>query len=1100
MGQVRFISNESNNNFYFHLISSIESAKSFDFSVAFISDAAIQLLTDTFCDAQKRGVKGRIITSDYMFGTDPKALRRLLSFNNIQVKVYSTLKNNNRGFHTKGYYFTRDEDTQVTIGSSNLTSNALKSNHEWNMTYYSNQNSRVIQNVRSEFEDLWFDEDNVIPLTEDYIKEYELAYNSNKYSKVNQQQIFKELAEFLKENVDTDLIDRIVESYDISPEEVKEVIYNNGLGLDIKPNPMQEKALESLKNLRELGSDKGLVIAATGTGKTYLAAFDALQVNPKRLLFIVHREKILKEAEKTFRNILNVKTGLYTGNHKSLDSDYVFASIQTISRNDNLYQLKPDTFDYIVIDEAHRSAAPTYLKVIKHFTPKFLLGLTATPERTDANSIFELFDNQIAAEIRLRDALGEKLVVPFHYFGITDIVTDYEGIDISKDIDEMAERLNVKARVNLIVENINKYGHSGNKTKAIGFCANIKHAQYMAEQFNLRGLSAVALTKDDSEFLRDMYIEQLEDNTHSLNYIFAVDILNEGIDIPSLNLILMLRPTKSPIIFTQQLGRGLRLHEQKEYLTVLDFIGNHNRSFMIPVALTGDRAYDKEDIMLETSRDFMGVPGDTFIRMDRVSKEHILNQLEKTDFDKKEYLEEIFFDVKRQLKDRLPKLSDYGFDGFDPVRFIDKSKSYFEFVNSVNENTNMEYLLSNTDALKYIRFIDNFLPLKRVHEFVILDMMINEVSIHFGFIEKELYKYISVIDQQDISHAIKHLTVDLLTSLDKSRFKSPLIQTEKGIFLDPNFNELLRNPLFKEYVTDSIQYGINRYQHEFGRQISDYPNFKLFYQYELRDVTQIARFDSIHVIQSGVSLYEKNFYLFVTLDKGNVKEEINFKDKFLSRKILQWESMRKTSQESPIGQDLINHEQRGIKIHLFVKKGGKNTKYYTTKMIYLGTAKVMSYEMNNPIRFRLALDHEVPEDIYYRLTTEYKEMKKRIEVVAAVIQKDGKYFCAQRKNAGELAKKWEFPGGKIEANETHQQALIREIKEELSADIKVNGFITTVDHEYSGFILTMHAYNCEIVNGDLTISEHLDSKWLTVDEMSNYDFAAADLPIIKKLG
>lgn len=975
MGHIQFIHNGVKSNFYNHLTTSLNGCKKFDFSVAFISDAAIQLMTDLFMDAEKKGIKGRILTTDYMFGTDPKALRRLMKFHNIEVRIYQTMDRKSRGFHPKGYLFEYEDSIQVTVGSANLTSSALKTNHEWNIAYYALAQPKTYLHIKAEFDYLW-DDENVRVLDSDFIDQYEVAYNKQKYSKISQEQIFAELAKFLSDHVESDLVNRIADIYDLDPMDINEIIDNNLSKMTIKPNLMQERALESLKNLRELGCDKGLIIAATGTGKTYLAAFDALQVQPKRLLFIVHREKILKDAERTFKNLLDVKTGLFTGHYKEIDADYVFASIQTISKHDNLYRLDPHSFDYIAIDEAHRSAASTYLKVINHFKPKFLLGLTATPERTDANSIFELFDNQVVAEIRLRDALEDKLVVPFHYFGIRDIATDYSGIDITKDIDVLAELLNVKARVDLIVENIEKYGHSGNKTKALGFCAGVKHANYMAEEFNKRGLTAVALTKDDSESDREMYIAQLEDNHHPLKYIFAVDILNEGIDIPSLNLILMLRPTKSPIIFTQQLGRGLRLHSQKEYLTVLDFIGNHNRAFMIPIALTGDRTYDSDDIMLETSRDFMGIPGDTFIRLDPISREDILKQLQVYDFNKLKNLSEIYQDTKRQLKGEIPTLMDFGFDGFDPTRFIEKSKSYIEFIHTVEKTDNLEMLVKDNELIKYMRFIDSMLPLKRIHEFVIIDLILHHKTIQHDLIRVELQKYIIKIDDEDIIHAINHLIGDLLTSVDQTRYNTPLSLVNNTLTVKPDLERYLQNLQIHDLISNSIQYGIERYKHEFGRFETTYPQFKLHYQYELRDVTQIARYDSIHVIQSGVSLHQKHFYLFITLDKGNVRDEINFKDKFINPKIMEWESMRKTSQDSPIGQNLIHHEAKGIEIHLFVKKGGKNTKYYSTKMLYLGKAKVISYKDNNPIKFRLLLEHEVPEDIYFRLTTEYKNEEK----------------------------------------------------------------------------------------------------------------------------
>ncbi|WP_204433427.1 DUF3427 domain-containing protein [Paracholeplasma morum] len=946
--------------------------KGFSFSVAFISDAAIQLLVDSFRNAQLRGVSGKILTTDYMFGTSPAALRRLMRFPNIEVRVFSTLNKNTRGFHTKGYIFEFDDRVQLTVGSSNLTEKALKHNHEWNLSYFSKENPRLINTLYSEFDELWNDND-VIPLTNEYIDQYEKQYNHEKYSKSNQQILIKQLVEFLKDNTDTDMITRIADIFDIETEEVIEYVDEQMKGSELRPNYMQEIALESLQDLRSKGQNKGLVIAATGTGKTFLAAFDVLQVSPKRLLFVVHREKILKDAMKTFKTIHNASMGLYTGTEKSINADYVFASIQTLSREKNLFKLAEDTFDYIIIDEAHRSATPTYNRVLNHFKPKFLLGLTATPERTDTNSIFEIFDNQVAAEIRLRDALKENLVVPFHYFGIEDATTDLSDIDVSKEIDIVADRLNIKARVDLIIENILKYGHSGNKTKALGFCLNVKQAEYMSAMFNERGMNSVSLSALTSEYDREIYIEKLEDENDPLSYIFTVDIFNEGIDIPSVNLVLMLRPTQSPIVFTQQLGRGLRLHPLKDYLTVLDFIGNHNKTFMIPIALSGQSNYDKDDIMLETKSSFSSIPGDTFIRLEEKTMTQILSQLERYNFDDMKNLKEIYYEVKREIN-RIPSLLDYGFDGLDPVRFIDKSKSYLEFVKRVDND--FAHTLGE-DIIRSIRFIDSLLPAKRIYEFAILEQVIRHHSVSYSDMVTEIEKHIERVDYNDLNHAIDHLTGDLLNEQDKKRFILPVEKKNGYVNLTDHFITLFDDQMFKQYYTNSIEYGIRRYQHEFGRKTRSYPAFKLYYQYENREISQIARYDSIYVIQSGVSSKKNDYFLFVTLDKSNARESLKFKDEFINRKEFQWQSPNNTTNNSKTGSSLINHKGLGINIHLFIKKGGSRTDFYSKKFIYIGKVDVLSHKEEKPITFKFRLHNEVPEDVYFKLTTEYQNDEEK---------------------------------------------------------------------------------------------------------------------------
>ncbi len=295
-----------------------------------------------------------------------------------------------------------------------------------------------------------------------------------------------------------------------------------------------------------------------------MSAFDVKEFNPKKMLFIVHREDILRKAILDYEKIMSDKEfGLFTGNIKEREKDYLFATIQSMSTHYN--DFKEDDFDYIVIDEAHHSASETYKKVIDYFKPKFLLGMTATPERTEGKDIFSIFDNNIAIEVRLNEALEKNLVVPFHYFGITDIdLVDYTGIDIN-DIGKVSKILEINERVDFIIEKMNFYGFDGFKRKAVGFCASIEHAEYMANEFNKRGIKSAALTGSDSVDKRQKEIKRLEDDNSDLEVIFSVDLFNEGVDIPSINLVLMLRPTQSSIIFIQQLGRGLRKYKEKEY-------------------------------------------------------------------------------------------------------------------------------------------------------------------------------------------------------------------------------------------------------------------------------------------------------------------------------------------------------------------------------------------------------------------------------------------------------------------------------------------------------------------------------------------------------
>ena len=341
----------------------------------------------------------------------------------------------------------------------------------------------------------------------------------------------------------SELNDEVLQRYMLFLNEIKRTEVKRQMVFEnlqpITPNKMQKRAIENLERLRLHGENKALVIAATGTGKTYMSAFDVMQYKPKTMLFIVHREEILKKAKSIFEKLLknrNIKTGLFTGNAKDRDADYLFATIQTMNRY--YEEFDKNHFEYIIVDEAHHGASDSYLNVLGYFEPKFTLGMTATPERCDSLSVFDLFDNNVALEVRLHEALDEDLVIPFHYFGVTDIEgVDLEDVDLDDKL-ELAKRLMINRRVDFIIEKMNFYGHDGNFRKLLGFCVNLEHAKYMAREFNERGIESIALIGKDAIEKRAEYIKRLESDKDSLQAIFTVDIFNEGVDIPQINTIL----------------------------------------------------------------------------------------------------------------------------------------------------------------------------------------------------------------------------------------------------------------------------------------------------------------------------------------------------------------------------------------------------------------------------------------------------------------------------------------------------------------------------------------------------------------------------------
>lgn len=410
------------------LLSELDTCIEFYFSVAFITSSGLATLLNTFKELRDHNIKGKILTTNYLTFTDPMALEKLLLFPNIEVRAYTE-----SNFHPKGYIFRQSNYWSVVIGSSNLTQDALSKNMEWNLKVISCVDGELVRNTRKEFDSVWT---RAIPVTPEWIQQYSTLYRDAKTRR------------------------------NANPQEMPETTEDER---EIIPNLMQKEAIASLEAVRAEHKERALLISATGTGKTYLAAFDVRQFKTKKFLFLVHRETIARKSEESFKDILgsSIKTSFYIGSERSLEADYIFGMIQTFSRDEVLYNIPPDTFDYIVIDEVHRSGAASYQKVLNYLKPKFLLGLTATPERTDGFDIFALFNHTIAYEIRLQRALELEMLCPFHYYGISEITVD------GQDIDELSafSRLVSKERIDHIVINIELYKNNTESTKGLMFCS-----------------------------------------------------------------------------------------------------------------------------------------------------------------------------------------------------------------------------------------------------------------------------------------------------------------------------------------------------------------------------------------------------------------------------------------------------------------------------------------------------------------------------------------------------------------------------------------------------------------------------------------------------
>lgn len=930
-----FIRNQGSVNVLSDLLKSLDQCEGFCFTVAFMTFGGVQLLVQKLNELSQRGICGRILTSTYQQFSEPKAIEKLQSFNNIEVRLYDQLIEG--GLHAKGYLFMKGEVVEVYIGSSNLTVSALKENIEWNIKLTKPMNDPMVKEVLADYEVLW---ERAGVLTKEKLEKYKLSY-----------QRYKDFE-----------IDHVVE--------VEEVLGSKG---DVHPNQMQQVAMKRLNSLRQKGEKKALAIAATGTGKTFMSAFDVEQVKPRKLLFIVHREEILRSAKETFEKVITdqqLSMGLYTGNVKESTADYIFATVQTMSRYYEQYS--PDYFDYIIIDEAHHVGGQTYQKILDYFKPNFLLGMTATPERCDDFNIFDCFDGHVALEVRLREALEENLIVPFHYFGIRDIeVVDLSDVKLDQ-IHEITRRLKVNERVEFILEQMQLFGYDGQYRKVIGFCVSVEHAEYMTQKFNESGVVSACLTGRHTPDERQLVIQRLEDDNDPLEVIFTVDIFNEGVDIPAINLVLMLRPTQSPIIFIQQLGRGLRKMKNKEFLTVLDFIGNHNKSFLTAIALNGDRFYDKDSLKVAVSTGFPDIPGDSFIILDSISKEQILKQLECENFNSMTYLKETYQEFKRMNRGQTPyMLCDYlKYEGApDPVVFIKKEKTYLNFVAKVEKDPLLSSLLGVLEFVKVIREWSAQLPLKRPHEFILLKYLIHHPEVSQLDLEmaiREILKYVDAVSEESVRHAMQCLGQIYYDSAEVSQHLKLMEYLGETLIVLPAFNQIRYAPHFKPYLEDVLTYGLVRYQEEFGTDDYGCPFFKLYESYTMKEVAKLANYDKKHSAfrGSGLLTYQNDFFLFVDLHKEeDIKDSINYQDQFISPQLFQWQSPNATTQDSERGQKIINNQKQGINLHLFVRKF-KKIDGEVQAYIYLGKGNTVHAEGNKPITIQLELEHGVPAALY----------------------------------------------------------------------------------------------------------------------------------------
>ncbi|HDG4767643.1 TPA: DUF3427 domain-containing protein [Staphylococcus aureus] len=917
----KLLVNNKNEKVLSTIIDELQKCETFYFSVAFITESGLASLKAQLLDLSNKGVKGKILTSNYLGFNSPKMYGELLKLKNVEVRLTDIA-----GFHAKGYIFEHKDYSSMVIGSSNLTSNALKVNYEHNVLLSTMKNGDLVDSVKNEFDLLW---QNSTPLTQQWINSYKESFeyrSLEKLAEVEQTQML--IADKVKKSV------------------------------EIVPNLMQAEALRSLKAIRDKAKDKALIISATGTGKTILCALDVREVNPNKFLFIVHNEGILNRAKEEFKKVLPIKNdsdfGLLTGKHRDVDAKYLFATIQTLSRDDNFKQFDEKEFDYIVFDEAHRSAASTYQRVFNYFKPKFMLGMTATPERSDELSIFELFDYNIAYEIRLQAALESDILCPFHYFGVTDYV--HQGIK-EDDVTKL-RYLTSDERVNYIIQKTDYYGYSGEILQGLIFVSSKKEAYDLADKLSSKGIKSVALTGDDSVNYRQIVIEKLKEG--KINYIITVDLFNEGIDIPEVNQVVMLRPTESSIIFIQQLGRGLRKSSNKEYVTVIDFIGNYKTNYLIPIALSGDQSQNKDNYKkFLTNND--SINGVSTINFEEIAKKQIYNSLDAVSLNQNKLILKAYEEVENRLG-HMPLLMDFiQQHSIDPSVIFSKFSNYYEFLVRYKK---IDALLTENESKNLVFFSRQIAPgLKRIDSLVLEELLKNELT--YDELKNKMLNEVKDITENDIDTSLRILDFSFYNAGIEKIYGSPIIErNERMIRLSDAFTNALSNQTFKIFLEDLIE--LSKYNNEKYQKGKN--GLILYNKYSREDFSKIFNWNKNgSSVIMGYMIRSQEMPIFITYDKHeDISDSTKYEDE------LKWFTKSNRTLKTKEVQKILSHRAKGIKMYIFVQKKDDDGIYF----YYLGTAGYIEgsekqdkmLNGSNVVTMDLALDKAVRDDIYRYLT------------------------------------------------------------------------------------------------------------------------------------
>ena len=921
----------------------LQRCEEFCISVAFITKSGITPLLQTLKDLEQKNIPGKILTTNYLMFSEPEALEKLAGLKNIELKMF-VASSETGGFHTKGYIFREEEIYRIIIGSSNMTLSAITRNKEWNTKIVSTEQGELTQAVLQEFDELWQDEHSLA--FEDFIDSYRQEYLNEKIIRKQKQQAVSE---------------QVVELENYR----------------LKPNKMQVAFVKNVMEMRAQHIDRALLLSSTGTGKSLASAFMLREMGTRRALFIVHREQIAKQTLKSYKRVFGSSRtyGLLSGNSRELGAEFLFATMQMMSKEEIRSHYSPEDFDVIILDECHHVGAESYQKIMQYFKPKFWLGMTASPD-TNQYDIYSIFDHHIAYEIRLQQALEEDLLCPFHYFGITDLEINGEVFDDNAGVKNFSNLIS-DARVDYVIDKANYYGFSGDRVKGLIFCSRKDEAKELSKKFNERGLRTEVLTGEDAQERRESVIARLtndEDGDDQLDYIFTVDIFNEGVDIPEINQVIMLRPTQSPVVFIQQLGRGLRKYEGKEYVVILDFIGNYMNNFMIPIALSGDRSYNKDAMRRYIREGARVIPGSSTIHFDEISKKRIYASIDTARTNDMKLLRESYRTLKYKLG-RIPTIRDFKkFGSVDVTKIFEKCGSYHNFLKKYE--TEYHVHLTNQEEIIIEYFSKKLIAYKRIHELEMLRMLISRGNRLLQYQKLLQEKYHVGMNEQVEKSVIRNLKNQFPKEEERRKYSDcDLVEknTDGSYSLSSKFQKALLNKNFRQMILELLDFGIEQWKEKYGQIYRD-TNFTLYQKYTYEDVCRLLNWNkNLNAQNIGGYYYDsdtKTLPVFINYHKA--EDAIAYEDRFVSKGhlIALSKHPRKITSSDAVHIYKQSEEDKNNRIFLFVRKNKDDNEakefYFLGEIFAEGNPRQIYMEKTKDNAFEIdyRLDVPVRSDIY----------------------------------------------------------------------------------------------------------------------------------------